>query len=147
MQVLHTRAMNTVREVAVVLLISVIASVGAGLGFLLTISPMNLAWDDLLWFSLLALAGITPTSLIWYARRRHAPYRYLEGVLWGVVGLVFSVTIFFAFRSPLSGWLMTAFFHAFPIAFVLSVPVLLTVAPLTVYFWHRAIRAMQPRET
>jgi hypothetical protein len=141
--------MNTVREVAVVLLISVIASVGAGLGFAFTMQfpPTSFVWESLTSFSLLALAGIAPTSLIWYARRRYAPYRYLEGVLWGVVGLVFSVTIFIAFRSPQVAWSMTVFFNVFPIALALSVPVLLTVAPLTVYFWHRAIRAMELRET
>jgi glucan phosphoethanolaminetransferase (alkaline phosphatase superfamily) len=144
--------MNTVREVAVVLLISVIASFVAGLGFLLTVQfpPTIFVWETLTSFSLLALAGIAPTSLIWYVRRRHAPYRYFEGVLWGVVGLAFSVTIFMvmsAFRFQQSASPMTTFFGLILMAFALCVPVLFTVAPLTVYFWHRAIRAMKPGGT
>lgn len=144
--------MNTVREVAVVLLISVIASFGAGLGFLLTLQfpPTIFVWETFTSFSLLALAGIAPTSLIWYTRRRHAPYRYLEGVLWGVVGLAFSITVFTLMSTSTlqqSVSPATTLGGVIMLAFAFSLPVLFTVAPLTVYFWHRAVRAMNPTET
>lgn len=143
-------------EVGVVLLISALASFGAALVFLLTLqlasgqtSLASFPTNMLAEFILMALAGIVPTSLIWYVKRRNHPYRYLEGALWGVLGYILSASVFLVLSSPTvfrySASPLGAFGSMMILGFVLSIPVLLTVAPLTVYTWHRTVQRFKAR--
>lgn len=158
MVVVHAQSMKPWLEIPIVVLVSLLASPCACLVFLLTLQswPTGGNWNAEVFgvFSLLALVGVLPTGLIWYARRRDRPYRYVEAVLWGMLGYVLCAVGYTAYVVLSSGSALR--YSVSPVqtvlsivgmGFVVCIPVMLTIAPLTVYAWHRAIQTLQGRDT
>jgi hypothetical protein len=137
--------MRTLLEIAVMVLIAALGSLVVGVLFWLlegraTFSSVGQPW-------LIALLGVVPTGLVWYATRRHAPYRYREGLVWGVLALFLSLLAFSALTAlneSQDALKMTGIILYY--GFLINIPALLTVAPLTVFVWHRAIKAMNAPE-
>ncbi len=130
----------------VLLLVSILGSLCTGIMVAATFPLVMDQSKDLLWFiqaalvySGIAACFVIPAGFVWYAARRHAPYRYLEAVIWGVLVCVLIVVIL-----PLVVVLFTGNSDGFGAVvrdgFLISLPALLTVAPLTVWGWHRVTR-------
>jgi glucan phosphoethanolaminetransferase (alkaline phosphatase superfamily) len=101
--------MRTLLEILFVLLIAAVGSLVVGTVFWLTLVEGSGADAYRIGqFWLITLSGAVPTGFLWYAKRRHAPYRYLESLRWSLLALTLSLALFSVFNAftgfiPISG--------------------------------------------
>jgi hypothetical protein len=93
--------------------------------------------------------GLAVTVVIWYLRRGDAtPFRYWDGVIWGVVCFALVATIALLtslpsiLRDPVMGLGGTVFF-VYVVGGLFALPAIFTVAPFTVWVWHATLEALR----
>ena len=100
-------------------------------------------------YYLIAGAGLAGTAMIWYVRGGYTqPFRYWNGVLWGVVCFAMTATLVLIpslpsiLKDTVVGFVGTLFF-VYVAGGAFALPAIFTVAPCTVWLWHATITALR----
>lgn len=138
-------ALSAVLGVCAVIASLLIADLVQGRGF----NTPALTRPESLVFYLAFAVGLAVASVIWYSRRGDLrPYRYWDGVLWGVVCYALTATIAIVpelpsiARDPVLGLFGTLFF-VYIAGGAFALPAILTVAPLALWCWHKLLSALR----
>ncbi|NJK46026.1 MAG: hypothetical protein HC933_18755 [Pleurocapsa sp. SU_196_0] len=93
--------------------------------------------------------GLAVTAVIWYIRRGDAlPFRFWDGVIWGVVCFALVATIALLtnlpsiLKDPVIGLGGTVIF-IYVVGGLFALPAIFTVAPFTVWVWHTTLAALR----
>ncbi len=150
-------ARNPFLELAALMIVSALLGALSVVFVLLTgdvVQGRSLNWaaltrsDSLVYYPVIA-AGLAAISVTWYLRRGDLrPFRYWDGVLWGLFCFVATATLALipqilsgAQGSPY-GVLGTLIFVYFG-GGLFALPAMFTVGPLALWSWHRVLAALR----